>query len=102
MGYFGNPQGAPGIWRAGSGKNNVSHIHPALPVIWVYVTFAIAKFDLQSPLSALVSTLDSGVQGCFPYLKNHKGMYMFAHGGLLRLTKMSGVFTLDWNYFHSR
>lgn len=46
LGYFGNPQGAPGIWRVGSGKNNVSHMHSALPVIWVGVTFAVADRSL--------------------------------------------------------
>lgn len=46
LGYFGNPQGATGIWTVGSGKNNTSHLHSALSVVWVCVTFAVADRSL--------------------------------------------------------
>lgn len=52
------------------------------------------KFDLQSPLSAPVPALGSGVQGCFSYLNNPKGTFIFTLVRLLRLTKISGVFFL--------
>lgn len=104
LGYFGNSQGATGIWTVGSGKNTTSHLQlSSLSGLGLCnICCCWWKFDLQSPLSSLVPTLDSRVQGCYSYLRNPKGMYMFTHDGLIRPTEMSSVFTLDWNYLHSR